>query len=246
MPPPGARLVQGTRLEPIARRAWDRVRRTRPDDRNATYDRQSFEVMARVLGPGSSGIDVGAHDGLYLAELVRLAPQGRHWAFEPIPHLAAALTERFPTVEVHAGALGDRPGPAAFRFVEGAPQNSSFMRRPWDPPVVDDFRPITVEVERLDDVVPADHRVEFVKIDVEGTELEVLRGAEATLRRSRPFIAFELSWNPHEVVDLLVGCGLEVSVLATWLAGGAPLDRAAFLDEALSGRTYCYLAHPPR
>lgn len=246
MAPPGAGILRGTRLEPLARRAWRRVRRAPVDDRNATYDRQTFEVMARVLGPASTGIDVGAHAGLYLEELVRLAPGGRHWAFEPIPHLAAALAERFPTVDVHAAALGEHAGPAELRYVEASPQNSGFMRRPWDPPVVDDFTPITVAVERLDDVLPPDQPVAFVKIDVEGSELEVLRGAEATLRRWRPAVAFELSWNPHEVHDLLVDCGLGVSLLPAWLAGRPQLDREGFLDEALSGRTYCYLAHPPR
>ena len=51
--------------------------------------------------------------------------------------------------------------------------------------------PITVEVERLDDALPDAFRPAFIKLDVEGAELEVLQGALETLKAYRPVVAFE-------------------------------------------------------
>lgn len=58
------------------------------DDRNANYDRQTVEVMFRVLRRNLNGIDVGTHAGDILQHMVDISPRGRHYAFEPIPHLS--------------------------------------------------------------------------------------------------------------------------------------------------------------
>jgi Methyltransferase FkbM domain len=67
---------------------------------------------------------------------------------------------------------------------------------------------ITVRVERLDGALPPDYVPALVKIDVEGTEAEVLRGAIETLRRHRPVVVFEHgaggTSSPGEVHSILV------------------------------------------
>ncbi|HZN15291.1 MAG TPA: FkbM family methyltransferase [Acidimicrobiales bacterium] len=246
MPPAGARLLKGTRLEPLARRLWRLIGgRQVPEDRNARYNRLTLDVMRRVITPTSDCVDVGCHTGLILREIVQLAPQGTHWAFEPLPDCAAGLRAEFPSVAIHEMALGDTDGTAEFRYVPAAPENSSFMRRPYDPPVVDDYVPLTVKVGRLDDVLGPDARIDFLKVDVEGGELAVFRGAHDTLRRSHPVVAFEMGWDPENVHEVLAAAGLRISLLDAWLDGRPPLSRDEFLDESLSGRNYFFLAHPP-
>src|SRR5581483_4566427 len=108
--------LAGSALEPAARAVY---RRVRPGDPNERYDALTRAVMRRVVRPDSSGVDVGAHRGSLLRELVRLAPAGRHHAFEPLPFLADALRRRFPSVRVHEIALSDASGRAAFAHVVG-------------------------------------------------------------------------------------------------------------------------------
>ena len=117
---------------------------------------------------------------MILEDLVRVAPDGRHIAYEPLPAFASELQAAFPAVDVRAKALADENGERTFTHVVGNPGYSGFRQRPT--PHAEAFVPMTVEVERLDDALPDAFRPAFIKIDVEGAELEVLRGALETLR----------------------------------------------------------------
>jgi hypothetical protein len=111
---------------------------------------------------------------------------------------------------------------------------------------------IVVRTARLDDLVPPEVPVHFIKIDVEGGEFQVLQGALETVRRNRPFIVFEFGlgaadWygiQPEDMYRMLAGCGLEVSLISEWLAAGASLGEREFAAEFREYRNYCFLAHP--
>lgn len=49
------------------------------------YDRQTAEIMRRTLAADASCVDVGCNVGAILAEILRVAPHGHHYAFEPLP-----------------------------------------------------------------------------------------------------------------------------------------------------------------
>src|SRR4249920_3812196 len=115
------RRLRGTLLHRLYRRAADRPAGSRgvlARDLNATYDRQTVDVMRRVMRHDSSGVDMGAHRGDILQHMVAIAPAGAHHAFEALPHLAAGLRERFPGVRVHQVAVSDSHGEAEFQYVE--------------------------------------------------------------------------------------------------------------------------------
>ena len=153
------------------------------------YDNLTIEVMRRVLRPDSNCLDIGASTGALLQSMCDLAPQGRHFAFEPRPEAAEELQSRFPRVTVHAVALAAETGVAPFTLVVSNPAYSGLKPRRYDRP--EQLQTIEVPVRRLDDLVPPDLDVAFVKIDVEGGEVGVLQGGMSTLRRCRPVIAFE-------------------------------------------------------
>ena len=243
--------VSNTRAEPVLRWLVKRSRGIRmPFDlvKNEIYDRQAGEVMRRVLKPSSNCVDIGCHQGQFLREFVRLAPQGRHWAFEPIPHLAEALRREFPSVQVMDAALSDRSGESSFFVLPDAPARSGLHKREF----IGNSgarREIRVRTERLDDLVPPATQVDFIKIDVEGAEGPVIKGSLETIRRSRPCIVFEhgrrssldFGFAPEQIYDLLAThCGLRVSLLCDWLSGRAPLTKAAFTHN----REWYFLAHP--
>jgi FkbM family methyltransferase len=250
---PVARVVVGTPFEGPAYSVWRVItRRSRPTDA-VEYDDLTMAVMKRVLRSDSNGIDVGAHRGTILRHMVALAPNGQHFAVEPLPVFAAGLRRRFPQVQVLELALADARGEATFHHIVTNPSYSglSFRTYPNQGEVIDD---ITVQVERLDAVIPDDLPIQFLKIDVEGGELGVLQGSQSLLRRWRPLVVFEHGWGEEKsqpadgstdaLWEELTSAGLEVYELNTWLSDGVALTNEAFKDRLGNG-IYYFLAAPP-
>jgi FkbM family methyltransferase len=147
-------------------------------------------VLARVLTPTSNCVDVGAYNGRALAEMVRLAPRGRHIAFEPLPHKYRLLSRRFPGVDVRHGAVSNERGEATFTIVHDAAALSGLRNR-WEGETTHQTTSVTVPVATLDTDLPADYVPHFIKIDVEGAERLVFEGAMETIRTHKPTILFE-------------------------------------------------------
>jgi FkbM family methyltransferase len=199
----------------------------------------TVEIARRVLKPDSNIIDVGAHRGALLKELVNLAPRGSHIAVEPLPRHAQGLRRRFPYVTVHQIALSDTPATARFRKVIGSQERSSLEGFGHD---VEDKRVeyFEVTVQTLDQIAP--DRVDFLKIDAEGAEYNILRGANRVLAM-RPFIAFELGDNQSKVYNLLTEKGFDVNLLSRWLNGEPPPPNVEALRHDVAGE-YFFLAYP--
>lgn len=159
--------------------------------RNRADEEKIRSLIGFVLARDSNCIDVGAHSGGVLREIVRVAPAGRHIAFEPLPHLCRALREEFAGVEIREAALSDHGGQAPFARVLNAEPWSGLIARTLpsgEEPVVEE---LTVRLEVLDEALDPSYRPSLIKIDVEGAELQVLRGGLETLRRHRPIVLLE-------------------------------------------------------
>lgn len=224
-------------------------------DLNSAYDLQAVQVMQRVLNKDSACIDVGCHIGSFLDEFLRRAPDGQHFAFEPLPDLCEGLRRKYSShanVTVIEAALSDVDGTASFTHVVSNPGYSGLLERRYERPT-EELRKIVVPVRRLDDIVPASVPIRLIKIDVEGAELQVLRGAMETLRRSRPVLIFEhglgaadcYGTTPADVHDLLCAeLGLGIHLMERWLENGSepPLTAEEFHDEFASGRNFYFMA----
>ncbi|MFT8245287.1 FkbM family methyltransferase [Roseomonas sp. BN140053] len=139
-------------------------------------------------------VDVGANLGLYAGRLAQLCRKVH--CFEPIPWLADDLATRLPRrgVVIHQIALSDRAGTAELRIPYGeAGQEMHGLSTLEDANSfqhdVTTTRLVDCRVERLDAVV--EDPIGFIKVDVEGHELAVLRGAVGILRRDRPTLLIE-------------------------------------------------------
>lgn len=224
--------------------------------KNQRYDRQTDLVMRRVLRPQANCVDVGCHKGEVLRLMLRYAPQGQHFGFEPIPGLYNQLKVTFapyPNCHFYQLGLSDEPGHASFNYVLSNPAYSGFEKRKYDRAHEEDTL-ITVEKACLDDVLPLDTRVDLLKIDVEGGELQVLRGAQALLAAHRPVIIFEhglggsdyYGTRPEQVYDLLTSppISLRISTMARWLAQKPAFSRAELVREFEQKLNYYFIAYP--
>ncbi len=192
-----------------------------------------------LVEPGSVCVDVGAAAGIYTLPLARLAgPTGLVHSVEPLPFAWPTWNRLLrvrssPNVLHHAVALGSEPGEASMSvprgrhglvtgrsFVSqhclGLGSNAEFAQHITYP----------VPVDTLDRLLSeADHgRLDFVKIDVEGAELHVLRGGAGVIEAFRPAMLIEIEarhtaryqYRPEDVVSWLRAWGY---AMYTWNRG---------------------------
>ena len=227
------------------------------EDKNSLYDIQTVEIMKRVLQKDSNCVDVGCHEGGILTEMLRFAPIGTHFAFEPLPGMYQGLVESFGSLanlHLYGYALSDTAGKASFQYVVSNPGYSGFRRRRYDSPH-EQIQQITVKTNLLDNLVPKHISIQFIKVDVEGAELQVFKGAIETIKRSRPIIVFEhglgaadiYETSPENMYDLLaLQCGLKLFLMAEWLEsnGRVSLSKDAFCEQFSRGNNYYFMAAP--
>jgi len=215
--------IIGTPLEPIGkalRRVFDR--RKNPDLWEIYLEdyRLPF-VLAKLLRHDSSCVDIGCHIGSFLSSVVRLAPNGEHYAFEPSQTKAEWLRKKFSSkATVFQNAVSDTPG--QFDYVENLsrPGLSGLRSNLSDGEIR-----YQVAVCRLDDVL-SDRRIDLIKIDVEGHELEVIKGARQILTSCSPPLIFECT-NTHpkrsEIFEELRSLGYSIFTYVDFLFGRGEL-----------------------
>ncbi len=221
------------------------------DTRNPHYDQLTAEVIERVLAGGGNAIDVGAHVGDILGRILAVSPAGTHVGFEPLPDLAAELRRRFPAVAIHEVALSDAEGEIEFHHVVDSPAHSGIRLRRLESDDAEVHK-IRVRTARLDDVVPLERPVSFLKIDVEGAELGVLKGGGELIGRHRPVTVFEFGLGaadfygttPADVHGFFAERRMDVSLLDDWLVGKPPLGLAELTRQYDVCENYYFLAHP--
>src|SRR5580704_1813642 len=189
------------------------------------FENAEFAFINKFLRPGMTVLDIGAHHGFYtLLAAKRVGPQGRVFAFEPSTRERKALLRHVRingcrNVTVEGLALGSESADTELFVVEGAKTGCNSLKKPAAD-VAGTLSTVQVQVARLDDWLARGKitDVDFIKLDVEGGELEVLKGAERMLSgRPRPVILAEvqdvrtLPWGyrAKEIVNHLSSRGYE-------------------------------------
>jgi FkbM family methyltransferase len=154
-------------------------------------------LLDRLMRCGGTAVDVGANQGFFAFALAQRAT--RVVCFEPNPDYAAfARWMLRGRAEVHALALADKTGRATF-YVPHSEQGlvlhlaGSLKRTHHQFKTIESY---AVDVRTLDGFALSD--VTFIKIDVEGSERDVLEGARATIARDRPPLLLELLSGTHD------------------------------------------------
>jgi FkbM family methyltransferase len=200
-----ALLGKRIRRAVLAHRGWRYRRRVDPDE---------IRWMRSVLREGDVAVDVGAHKGGYTYWMRRaVGAGGAVFAFEPQPALSAYLRAcvadfGWRNVAVMDCALSSEPGertlliPGADAPLGATSPGASLVGASLPP----GSRGYAVPCNTLDRVLRVEApgvRVRLIKCDVEGHELDVLLGADETIRHDRPLLLFECEarHDPSRPVD---------------------------------------------
>jgi len=205
------------------------------------YEPEVSAAMRRLLRAGDLAVDVGANHGWYSVLMGNaVGPAGRVWAVEPLPPLLAELRRNVGSnpslpIEVKEIALGAEDGELEVHLFEGLPHghaSASTLGR-------DDYESFKAPMKTLDGIA-GDERPALIKIDVEGGEREVLRGAQRLLAAdAAPIVMLEVNhetsaafgYEPRELIDLLPG-------YEVWRAEHGGLERETEPASAPHGATW--------
>jgi FkbM family methyltransferase len=186
------------------------------------YEKNEWRFISKFVKPGFTFLDIGANQGFYTLLAAKLVgPNGRVIAFEPLPVQAKRLKGNvrinfFKNVKVEQVALDQKSGFAdMFACLDGSEPLSSL--RPISRDLNIKSRVIKVPTVSLDDYVKKSgiSSIDFIKIDVEGGELDVLKGAMNTIKKFRPIIMCEVQdvrtqqwgYSSSEILNFLKDCG---------------------------------------
>ena len=173
------------------------------------------KVVCALVRPGDRIIEVGANFGYYTVAMARqIGSEGSILAFEANPGLADLVRRSVhfngysPTVKVLAKAASDRAGTLSFATSRRNAGGGTISTTPGA--LGPDSVLVTVETVTLDSVAPDD--VRFIRMDAEGSEPLILRGAERLLQR--PDIVVCMEW---DVIQM--SARADIPTLIAWLSG---------------------------
>jgi FkbM family methyltransferase len=161
-----------------------------------------FEHLEEFLTPGGVFLDVGGNTGIYTIKAAKFLSLsgGSVVTVEPIPEMLAILSHNvqangFSNVRLRNFCLGASAGATDLWMNFHRPTSFSLVHRD------EKAASFSVLVFPLDQVFPLERldRLDYVKIDVEGAESQVLAGARATLERFRPIVQLETEISDAEL-----------------------------------------------
>lgn len=198
-----------------------------PDFALGTYELPVQQALATYLGSGDTFYDIGANIGFFTVIAAKLVgASGRVYAFEPVPENAACIRRnvqlnRFSNITVFEKAVSSSTGEGELLLTQHPGGNA--LSTAYRPP--DMKGSMTVELVSIDDLVGQQILAPptFVKIDVEGAELDVLQGMSKTIQEFKPVILYEaddadkdaLKQKSQDLETFICSLGYKIEALAT-------------------------------
>ena len=187
-----------------------------------TYEPDFFNALRKQIRRGDTCVDVGGHLGYYSFIMARLVgPQGRVITFEPVVENLVGLREsieinKFSNIRLVDTALGERPG--VLKLIRSELEKFTATPSTRGYAVEGAQKEVDVKVDTLDSFLARENITpDVIKIDVEGAELDVLRGATETLRKMRPKVLVEIhGWGDptsEKVKELLANADYTISIV---------------------------------
>lgn len=172
---------------------------------HGTREADKTELVRREVEPGMTCVDLGANIGYYALLSARLVgPAGRVLCLEPDPRNLELLRRNITLnnlddrVEVVAGAASDRSGTAMMYQSTASNLTTLVAPNARSTHTPEGETPLSVETVTLDECMATrGGRLNFLRMDIEGYEVDALRGGLATLAASPPPCRILLETHPH-------------------------------------------------
>ena len=154
------------------------------------YELPLQRAIARELESGNVFYDVGANAGFFsVLAASRVGPTGRVFSFEPMPENIESIREQvfvngLDRCEVITKAVSDRSGSVSLILTDS--NSTAHISEVGSPANEPGWKELVVETVSLDEFVAEHPGPDFIKIDVEGAETEVLAGASGLLGSAQP------------------------------------------------------------
>jgi FkbM family methyltransferase len=177
------------------------------------YETSGTALLQSLIGKTDVCYDIGGHYGYVSLVLAKLASDGQVHCFEPVPDLAKRISQslvqsKLAHARVHAVAMAGEVGQMQFRFAGASNLDDSMgflesyggVNTPRSQDQYGSFSQVSIPTVTLDSLVDLPDP-QFIKIDAEGAEAEIVRAGQELLKRARPRLLIELHG-----VDLALRC----------------------------------------
>lgn len=174
---------------------------------NGKIDYESLleKTYSKIIHSGNTVIDIGAHIGRHSEVFIQLVGEnGTICCFEPLPKQYKILRKKFgalKNVELINCALSNQQGKTTFYVVENYPEESGLKKRHYNN-LDAKVENIEVNLKMLDEYTEKFSRVDYIKLDAEGAEINILNGGKKLIEKHRPIISVEYGAPSYSVYGL--------------------------------------------
>ena len=182
------------------------------------YEPFTSRVARSLIGEGDVCVDADANIGWFTTLMAKLVgPKGSVHSFEPVPKTFKQLRVNcdlngFENIRLNNKALGDVAGVATINLPDDEPSGHASLHRKTE-----NAASFDCELVPLDEYLQQHGigRVNFLKADIEGAEMMLLRGGEKTLSESMPVMLMEMAleqthhfgYLPQDLLEFISECG---------------------------------------
>jgi FkbM family methyltransferase len=185
------------------------------------YEKEEMDMILNLIEKNSYFYDIGANIGWYSINIAKKMKNVKVFAFEPIPKTFGYLEKNtalndIKNINLFNFGFSDEENEFIFYYYPEGSGNASLVNLSG----LDEVEEVLCKVKKLDNFVE-NGPVDFIKCDVEGAELFVLKGGLETIKKFKPIIFVELlrkwaakfGYHPQDVVLLLRNLGYSCYII---------------------------------
>ncbi len=190
--------------------------------RVGTFERAEISIIERILKEDSVSIDIGANIGTHSLFMAKISPKGKVFAFEPSRETYRLLLKNSEGVHNLFPAnlaISNKCGFAT--FYKASDNAYSGLKDTQIKPIIGAENVLTTQLDKFISLFNL-KKIDFVKIDVEGFDDEVIEGALSTFSIYKPIVLVEISEgknlnpNPAKTIERMTQLGYEVFMVKGW------------------------------